>query len=221
MLPLLCAPVTSKRRFHLALSPIAAATFLALFSGLAHANESDPSVSSIDDEFAFIDEGVRNAAASVDESQDSFGFYDDEDEDFGDFQLSAPMPAANHTVSPLPYSVAGRTPLSGNYAPEAIFIDRDSVVTELPVLVARSSADYTNDFWIVGEIYVDGTKVTESRQWFGEASFAVAGPTVAFVKMLAPVPGTEGEIEIRVSKVEGEANESTALFNQSLQYALQ
>jgi hypothetical protein len=196
-------------------------SLLLAFSSLALAEE--PVISSFDDEFDFIDEGEANAAHrlnSASHESDSFDLYDDEDDDFGDFQLSAPVLTADSSIPRLPYPVAGRDPLDGNYALEIVFTDRDSVVVELPVLIARSPADFSGEFWLNAELIINGEKAGESRQWFGSASLAQSGPTIAFVKMLAPVGEAVGEVEVHVTRQSGD-QASTPLFSQSISYNVQ
>jgi len=203
------------------ISNLFGASLLISFSTLAMAEE--PTVSSFDDEFDFIDEGEANAAqrlnSSTDDS-DSFDLYDDDDDDFGDFQLSAPVVSTESSIPRLPYPVAGRDPLDGNYGAEIVFTDRDSVVVELPVLISRSPADFSGDFWLNSELIINGEKAGESRQWFGSASLAQSGPTIAFVKMLAPVNEAVGEVEIQISR-QAEDQEATPLFSQSINYNIQ
>jgi|GEM_PF-1738531 len=214
-----------KRSYNILPCMIAAA----LMSPLAVADEEvliaddDPSVSSYEDEFDFLVEGERNAeklADKQDATDDDFAMWEDEEEGdgeaFGEFQLRVPNP---DPAQPLPYSVVGKKPLGNNYGATLIFTDRDSVVAELPVLVARNPADFKADYWVIGELHVNGKKVAESRQWVTGASLAQAGPTVAFLKMLAPVQAKQGEIEFKVFKsVDGEAKE--ALFSNTLPYHL-
>jgi len=212
-----------KRSYNILPCMIAAA----LMSPLALADEEvliaddDPSVSSYEDEFDFLVEGERNAEKLADkqgEADEDFAMWeeDGEVEDFGEFQLRVPDP---DPALPLPYSVVGKKPLGNNYGASLIFTDRDSVVAELPVLVARNPSDFKADFWVIGELHVNGTKVAETRQWVTSASLAQAGPTVAFLKMLAPVQSKQGEIEFKVFKsVDGEAKE--ALFSNAVPYHL-
>ena len=201
-------------------------TVLALTAPVALADEDlviaddDPSVSSYEDEFDFLVEGEKNAAQNASESseeENDFAMWDDEESDeFGEFQLRVPDP---EPALPLPYSVVGRKPLADNYSASVVFADRDSVVAELPVLVARNPSDFTADFWLIGELWVAGTKVAETRQWVNSASLAQSGPTVAFLKMMAPIPATSGELEFKVFKsADGEARED--LFRNVLPFQI-
>ena len=201
-------------------------TLLALTAPVALADDDlviaddDPSVSSYEDEFDFLVEGEKNAAQNATESaedENDFAMWDEEDgEDFGEFQLRVPDP---EPAMPLPYSVVGRKPLADNYGASVVFADRDSVVAELPVLVARNPSDFASDFWLIGELWVAGTKVAETRQWISSGSLAQSGPTVAFLKMMAPIPATSGELEFKVFKsADGEARED--LFRNVLPYQI-
>lgn len=201
-------------------------TVLALTAPVALADEDlviaddDPSVSSYEDEFDFLVEGEKNAAQNASESseeENDFAMWDEEEsEEFGEFQLRVPDP---EPALPLPYSVVGRKPLADNYSASVVFADRDSVVAELPVLVARNPSDFTADFWLIGELWVSGTKVAETRQWVNSASLAQSGPTVAFLKMMAPIPATSGELEFKVFKsADGEARED--LFRNVLPFQI-
>ena len=62
-----------------------------------------------------------------------------DDEEFDDFEL---RPKAPRVAPRLPYSLAGKAPLGDNYDATVVFSERDAVVVELPVLVARSPADF-------------------------------------------------------------------------------
>jgi len=167
---------------------------------------------STDDDFDFLIEGDKNAellAAETAPSGDDFDLFDGEEDDYADFRIQAEPKAET-----LPYGSAGQSPLAGNYDANVVHVDRDSVVVELPVLVGRSPADFEGAFWLVGEVFVDGTKVGETRQMVTASSLAMSGPTVAFLKLQAPVESSDGSVEVKVSKDE------TALFTKAVSYRL-
>jgi hypothetical protein len=202
-------------------------TALTLVSTVAIADEDilladdDPSVSSYEDEFDFLVEGERNAAQLADKTaqdDEDFAMWDDdgEGEDFGEFQLRLPNP---EPALPLPYSVVGRKPLVDNYGATVVFTDRDSVVVEMPVLVARNPSDFSADFWIIGQVQIDGKSVGEIQQFITGASLAQAGPTVSFLKLLVPVETKKGELKVNVFKsADGETRE--LLFSSEAPYQL-
>jgi hypothetical protein len=199
--------------------------FTALLFSLAPAFAQDGLVST-DEEFDFLREGDENAELLAREGSvggEDFDLYDAEEDDFGDFQLAverAPEPAQRAASGrALPYAVAGKSPMVGNYEASVVHVDRDSVVVELPVLIGRSPADLQGSFWLIGEIHVDGMKVSESRQLITGASLAQAGPTVAFVKLQAPVPAASGDVELRVFK-QAEGGSAEALFSKTVGYSL-
>ena len=174
-------------------------------------------LTSTDDEFDFLVEGEKNAellAAEAAPSADDFDVFDlEEEDDFADFTLRA-TPQKAPQVDRMPFGGAGRTALAGNYEATVVHTDRDSVVVELPVLVAQTGADFADSFWLVGEVFVDGHKVAESRQLVTGASVATSGPTVAFMKLQAPVTASSGDIEVRVSQ------DDSALFSKNVAYSL-
>ena len=183
--------------------------------------DDDPSVSSYEDEFDFLVEGERNAADLADQTADEeadFSMWEDDTEgdDFGEFQLRLPNP---EPALPLPYSVVGRKPLVDNYGATVVFVDRDSVVVEMPVLVARNPGDFSADFWIIGQVQIDGKTVGEIQQFITSTSLAQAGPTVAFLKLLVPVETNKGELTVNVIKsADGETRE--VLFSNVTSYQL-
>jgi hypothetical protein len=188
-----------------------------------------------EDDFSFLDEGDKAAAAKAAASIGADDFEVDDEEEFGDWEEAPPeeldpgpaevkrrsSPTVGQGASALPYSVVGKEPLADNYEPTVIFVDRDAVVIELPVLVARNPSDYAGrSYWLVGEIYADGMKVAETRQQVTKTSIATAGPTLAFVKLLAPVPAESGTLEVRVGQSTSAAGAATPLFQRQVSYQL-
>ena len=203
----------------------------ALLTGPSYAQDDD------DDDFSFLEEGDEAAAKTAAEAIDASDFDVDEEDDFGDWQ-DAPPPSerdpgpapefgsrstsiGTNKATSLPYSVVGKDPLANNYEAQVVFADRDAVVVELPVLVARNPSDFEGRaYWVVGEIYADGMKVAESRQQVTSDAIAQAGPTLVFVKMLVPVPAETGTLELRVGKTNSAAGTPEALFTRQVAYQL-
>ena len=186
--------------------------FLAALLSLAYAAEDGLA----DDDFSFLDEGdvAAEARAADAVSGDSFSLYGDEEEDFADFTLKVDEPApAPVVVKPEP---AGKAPLSGNFDARIVSVERESVVVELPVLLGGRD-DVRGEYWLIGEVFVDGAKVGETRQLVTNASVTSQG-TIAYLKVQAPVQNTSGSVEVRVSKATG--SQSTALFSRSTSYNL-
>ena len=168
----------------------------------------------VDDDFSFLEEGELAAEAREADNVngDSFSLYgEDEDEDFADFTLKA-----EPSEPPAPTVKAnGKVPLSGNFDASVVGVERDSVVVELPVLLG-SKTDVDGEYWLVGEVFVDGAKVGETRQLVN--ANAVSTNTVAYLKVQAPVRKSSGSVEVRVSQNDGGKN--TALFSKSTSYRL-
>ena len=191
-----------------------------------------------DDEFGFLDEGDEAAAAAKAAQITSGDFELEEEDDFGDWE-EAPPPTerdlgpgpeltgrtsatvGTNKATALPYSVVGKVPMADNYEASVVFADRDAVGVDLPVLLARNPGDYEGrSYWLCAEVYADGMKVAESRQQVTKAAIAQAGPTIAFVKMLVPVPAAKGTLEIRVGKATASGGPSTELFARKVDYQL-
>ncbi len=117
--------------------------------------------------------------------------------------------------------VVGKAPLADNYEPYIVATDRDAVVVELPLLLGRSRADFDGiTYCVVAEVFVDGKKVSESRQQVSSSSLAEFGPSFMFIKMLAPVPAKSGNLEVRVSKASSMSAKAALLFSRVLPYSL-
>lgn len=205
---------------------------LALLTGPALAQDDED-----DDDFSFLEAGDEAAAKTAAEAIDATDFDVDEDDDFGDWE-DAPPPGerdpgpapelgrrstsiGTNKATALPYSVVGKNPLADNYEAAVVFADRDSVVVELPILVARNAGDFEGRaYWVVGEVYADGMKIAESRQQVTSDAIAKAGPTLVFVKMLVPVPAESGSLELRVGKTGSAAGQAEPLFTRQVAYKL-
>jgi hypothetical protein len=120
---------------------------------------------------------------------------------------------------PVALEVAGKTPLANNYPASIVAVDRDAVVLELPVLVARSR-EGAEPFVLIGSVFVGATKVGEVRQSFDAASLAEFGPTFAFLKLAAPVASPTGELKVVVAKAKADGTGAVELFTQTTAYHL-
>ncbi|MCB9759773.1 MAG: hypothetical protein H6739_08010 [Alphaproteobacteria bacterium] len=215
---------------------------LALFTLSAPALAGDAVAFEDDDgeeEFDFLKQGkeaAKNKEAAI--SADDFSSYDAEDEEFSDFKLAAPPPPADTDVEPveiergqarigtskatkLPYDIVGKDALADNYPAQVVHVDRDAVVVELPVLITREASAFDGvGYWLVTELYADGMKLTESRTQISRAAIAQSGPTLVFVKLLAPVPSPTGTLELRVGRATSGAGKPQSLFTRTVDYAV-
>ena len=131
-----------------------------------------------------------------------------------------PSKAPSRAVAKVSLETSGKMPLVGNYNGTIVVKDIDSLVVELPVLVARDSSDYVGgEYWIAAEVTVDGKRVTESRQLVTRASVADLGPTVIWMKSNVPVNSDRGSVEIKVSKISSTGN-IQSLFTKNVDYSL-
>ena len=104
-------------------------------------------------------------------------------------------------------SAVGKMPLADNYPLSVIDADLEAVVIELPVLISQRRADLSSEFWLIGEVYLDGAKVSESRALVTAAGAAELSPSFVWIKAQAPIAESSGSVEVRVSKQEvGGAN---------------
>lgn len=190
----------------LSLFATAPAAFAAEAANTAAAEEED--------DLAFLKEGEEAAKQKAAEqkavSSDSFSIYDGADEEFADFTV-APKP------KPAPKAPQVE-PLSAVSPAQVVFSNADSIVVELPVLLARTPADVDGDFWLVGEVFVEGKKVAETRQFVSASGLAQLGPTTAFLKLQAPVSAPVGQVEMKVSQVTSAGTKP--LFTQQVKYRL-
>lgn len=168
---------------------------------------------------------------------DSESFHDDEDDfdipttpkadavakvdperDLGGFDGAAKVLGSS---SKMPIDVTGAKPLGDNWAPVVAFTDTDSVVIDLPVLYAKSKAEFDGvTYWLVAEVYADGKKVSESRVSVTRDSIADKGPSVHFFRLFAPVPAGAGVLEVKVGKAGTGAGKPELLFTRSAKYTL-
>ncbi len=173
-----------------------------------------------DDEFGFLEEGDRNAerlAAEAAEQSDDFDVYEDED----DFQMAFEVARERPESYRMPFSMEGKAALADNYPVTVVVGKMGSLVVELPVLVYAGGPPASEPWWLIGEVYDGDTKVGEARYWVAPASTVRRGPTVAFLKVHAPVKGEQGELEVRVSQVPVSGGEATPLFSRSVLWTLQ
>jgi hypothetical protein len=131
--------------------------------------------------------------------------------------VSRPAPVG---PGPITLDVAGKEPLSDNYPVNVVAVDRDSVVVELPVLVARSRVGLTEPFVLIAEAWVGPTKVSQVSQTITKEGLAEFGPSFVFVKLLAPVVEKTGEVTLRVKRAKLDGTQPKDLFSRATPYAL-
>ena len=194
-----------------------AALTLGLFAAPVYAQETPPEEE--EDDLAFLKEGEEAAAKKAAEAGKSsdFSLYSAEDEDdLADFKVAPPpKPKAEPKPEPKPEMVAVTPPAAakplGDHFPARGSASQGGVVVELPVLIANSPTDVTGEYWLVAEVWSGGMKVNESRQLVLPAGVSKATPTLAYVKLFAPVADPAG-LELRVGKAASATAKPTLLF---------
>ncbi len=146
-------------------------------------------------------------------------FEDPDGVPLGDFDR--PRRGNTRGPGPITIDVAGKQPLADNYPIEVVAVDRDAVVVELPVLLARSRVEVEAGFLVYAEVYVGKDRVTEVRQVVERSSVAEFGPSFAFLKLLAPVVERQGQIKVKVFKADLDGGNRAELFSRVTPYALQ
>jgi hypothetical protein len=149
----------------------------------------------------------------VDDGLPDDSFFDDDPPETID---RPPAPAGR---GPVRIDAKGKTPLAGSFPARVARTDLDSVVVELPVLVARQAVDHVEDYWIVAEFYVLERKVAETRHLVSRAGISDLGPTFVWIKGQAPVLESSGKIQVKVKRM-AEGGESRDLFDKTASYRL-
>ncbi|MBL8615961.1 MAG: hypothetical protein JNM72_10170 [Deltaproteobacteria bacterium] len=155
----------------------------------------------------------------------------DGDPDFDDPELApppkpkpaaaatAPKPAAASGPPAIRLDTAGKKPLGDHYPAAVVGKDVDSVVIELPLLIAAKTGDVTADGWVGAEAFLAGKKVAETRVFVSKAGVADLGPTFAWLKVQVPVSEQSGTVELRLSKIAG-AGAAEPLFTKAVPYKM-
>jgi hypothetical protein len=76
------------------------------------------------------------------------------------------------------------------------------VVIELAVLTSQRRTDLSGEFWLIGEVYLDGSKVSESRSLITPAGATEDSPSFVWIKAQAPAAESTGTVEIKMSRQE-------------------
>ncbi|MBK7758320.1 MAG: hypothetical protein IPI35_18360 [Deltaproteobacteria bacterium] len=176
------------------------------FAAPVYAQETPPEEE--EDDLAFLKEGEAAAAKKAAEAgkNSDFSLYSAEDEDdLADFKVAPPpKPKAEPKPEPKPEIVAVTPPAAakplGDHFPARGSASQGGVVVELPVLIANSPTDVTGEYWLVAEVWSGGMKVNESRQLVLPAGVSKGTPTLAYVKLFAPVADPAGRSPRRQSR---------------------
>lgn len=175
------------------------------------------------------DEPVEEFDLLSGEDDDDAPFLGELDDDIETIDLGlSDTPATRKSVrlpdpagpGPITLDVAGRDPLADNYPLQVVAVDRDAVVVELPVLLARSRVGTDEGFALIAEVMVDNQVVSRVVQTVESSSLAEFGPSFAFLKIMAPVLESEGQVSLKLSRAKVDGTEPTELFTRSTPYSL-
>lgn len=123
--------------------------------------------------------------------------------------------------SKLPVETNGATVLGDNWGPTVAFTAETAVVIDMPVLYAKSKAEFDGvAYWLVAEAYADGKKVAEARVNVTRDSIAETGASVQFFRVYVPVAAKTGMIEMKVGKASAGAAKADPLFTRSVKYTI-
>ena len=210
------------------------ATFI-LATPAVHAADTDS-----EEEFSFIEEGEKNRVkVESQRAPDADLFLQDDEEDVSawdapsldtadmieeDIEFEAEpslsaMPAyetddPEEDMEGMGPMVTGLTPLGDHFPLNLVADGLGGIAAELPILVARSSADLRGDLWVVADIYADGVKVGESRHMVTPASLSETRPTYVWIKASVPTQGPSVSAEVRLFASQPGKKEQ-ALFTRS------
>ena len=171
-----------------------------------------------EEEFDLLD------APDIEEPPELLGNFDGlDDEPIEDFEATIKRTRVSSPAGvpgPLTLDVAGKNPLQDNYALSVLAVERDAILVELPVLVARSRIGLEQEFLLQAEFMAGGIKVGQIQTMVTKASLAEFGPSFAFLQFLAPVIETQGKIEVIVKQLSLDGSSSTELFRRVTPYKL-
>ena len=117
--------------------------------------------------------------------------------------------------------VISKKPLSDNFPIRVLGHEPDALLIELPLLIVNEPSEFDGRaFWVIVEIFVDGTKVADHRQIVDKSTITTMGPTHAWVKAMVPIPTPQGQLDLRVSRLYTEGNIAEGMFVRSIRYGL-
>lgn len=183
-------------------------------SAFAAETESETQ-SADDDEFDFLNEGDEAAAEKADKAIDGDDFDPfelEDDDDYSAFGSAKPAPKPAPKAAP-PSNMAA---LGDHFPVQVVQTLPSAVVVELPVVIGTRS-EVKGDYWLVGEVFVDGQKVGESRQLVMASSLSESSATT-YLKLHAPVSSQQGQVEVKVSQIVD--GKSQALFGRQAAFRL-
>ncbi len=110
-------------------------------------------------------------------------------------------------------------PLGDHFQVRILGHEPDALLIELPILVAKSPSSFEgSSYWLVVEIFAGQKKVGDHRVMVSRETLATMGPTHVWVKAMVPTPKPQGELTIRVLRIDPGATEVRPIFERKLKY---
>jgi len=110
-------------------------------------------------------------------------------------------------------------PLGAHFPIRILGHEPDALLIEIPMLVAESREDLDGEgYWLIVEFFLEGKKVGDHRIMVEENTLATMGPTHAWVKTMIPTPSPQGEITIRVLRMDRASSEVRPMFERTLKF---
>lgn len=110
-------------------------------------------------------------------------------------------------------------PLGAHFPVKILGHEPDALLIEVPMLIAESPQAFTQkDYWLIVEFFLGKKKVGDHRIMVSKHTLATMGPTHAWVKTMIPTPQPQGEITIRVLRMDAQSSEVTPKFERTLKF---
>ena len=108
-------------------------------------------------------------------------------------------------------------PLSDNFPLTLVDKAQGQITVELPVLVAQDSSDFSGeDYWLVAQVVVNGTPISEGRHLITPSAISPTGPTKVWFKLAVPVDGPEADVKVKILQAPARGGSAQPLFSRSL-----
>ena len=108
-------------------------------------------------------------------------------------------------------------PLSDNFPLTLVNKAQGQITVELPVLVAQDSSDFSGeDYWLVAQVVVNGTPISEGRHLITPSAISPTGPTKVWFKLAVPVDGPEADVKVKILQAPARGGSAQPLFSRSL-----
>jgi hypothetical protein len=95
----------------------------------------------------------------------------------------------------------------------------DALLIELPLLIVQSPDQFDGqEYWLIVEFFLGKHKVADHRIWVSRKTLATMGPTHAWVKTMIPTPEPQGEIKVRILRMDPASSLVRPVLERSLKF---